>query len=111
VVVLEAAVLFEANWTSLVDEIWVTVATLSISQSILQSLLKETSGVTFADTAEEVAEALKGFVDLASKSLDGGLPKIERDLRPYTRRESARQLAILPEVATAETLPGIRRND
>jgi len=26
VVVLEAAILFEANWTSLVDEIWVTVA-------------------------------------------------------------------------------------
>ncbi len=42
VVVLEAAVLFEANWTPLVDEIWVTVA----SEPTVVNRVKERTGLT-----------------------------------------------------------------
>ena len=42
VVVLEAALLLEANWTSLVDEVWVTAA----SESTVLKRLKEKSGLS-----------------------------------------------------------------
>ena len=42
VVVLEAALLLEANWTSLVDEVWVTVA----AESTVLRRLKEKSGLS-----------------------------------------------------------------
>jgi dephospho-CoA kinase len=42
VVVLEAAVLMEANWTSLADEVWVTVA----SESAVLERLKQQRGLT-----------------------------------------------------------------
>ena len=41
VVVLEAAVLIEANWTSLVDEVWVTVA----SEAMVLKRLKQKRGL------------------------------------------------------------------
>jgi len=61
----------------------------------LHSMLERAEGVTFADTPEDVARALRQFVFTASKSPSGGLPKIKRDVRPFTRRESARQLSVL----------------
>ena len=42
VVVLEAAILLEANWTPLVDEVWVTVA----SESTVVQRVKERTGLT-----------------------------------------------------------------
>ncbi len=42
VVVLEAALLLEANWTSLVDEVWVTAA----AESTVLKRLKEKSGLS-----------------------------------------------------------------
>ena len=42
VVVLEAALLLEANWTSLADEVWVTVA----AESTVLRRLKEKSGLS-----------------------------------------------------------------
>ena len=42
VVVLEAAILIEANWTSLVDEVWVTIA----SEAAVIRRLKERNGLS-----------------------------------------------------------------
>ncbi len=41
IVVLEAAILIEANWTPLVDEIWVTVA----AESVVVARVKERTGL------------------------------------------------------------------
>lgn len=73
----------------------------------LAALLASAGGVTFADTPEEVALALMKFTEAASRSADGGLPKVERDVAPYTRRESAHQLAsLLDAVVLGDDLEG-----
>ena len=50
VVVLEAAVLIEANWTSLVDEVWVTVA----SEAMVLERLKKQRGLDEGQTLARI---------------------------------------------------------
>lgn len=74
----------------------------------LHALLEQAGGVTFADTPEDVAGALAQFVERAFASPDGGLPPVRRDVRPYSRRESARRLAaLLDAVAAGRDLAGL----
>lgn len=54
VVVLEAAVLIEANWTSLVDEVWVTVA----SEAIVLERLKKQRGLDEEQTLARIRSQL-----------------------------------------------------
>jgi len=54
VVVLEAPLLIEANWTSLVDEVWVTVA----SESTVLRRLKEKFGLTEPESLARIGSQL-----------------------------------------------------
>jgi len=54
VVVLEAAVLIEANWTSLVDEVWVTVA----SETVVLERLKQQRGLEEEQTLARIRNQL-----------------------------------------------------
>ncbi|TET17345.1 MAG: dephospho-CoA kinase [Dehalococcoidia bacterium] len=54
VVVLEAPVLIEANWTSLVDEVWVTVAT----ESTVLRRLKENFGLSEPESLARIHSQL-----------------------------------------------------
>ena len=54
VVVLEAPLLIEANWTSLVDEVWVTVA----SESTVLRRLKEKFGLTEPESLTRIHSQL-----------------------------------------------------
>lgn len=54
VVVLEAPVLIEANWTSLVDEVWVTVAT----ESAVLRRLKEKFGLSEPESLARIHSQL-----------------------------------------------------
>ena len=54
VVVLEAAVLIEANWTSLVDEVWVTV----VPEAIALERLKKQRGLEEAQTLARIRSQL-----------------------------------------------------
>ena len=54
VVVLEAVVLIEANWTSLVDEVWVTVA----PQAMVLKRLKEQRGLEEEQTLARIRSQL-----------------------------------------------------
>ncbi len=54
VVVLEAAVLLEANWTPLVDEVWVTVA----SESAVLERLKQQRGLAEEQTLARIRSQL-----------------------------------------------------
>ena len=54
VVVLEAALLLEANWTSLVDEVWVTAA----SESTVLRRLKEKSGLSEPESLARIRSQL-----------------------------------------------------
>ncbi len=53
-VVLEAAVLIEANWTSLVDEVWVTVA----PENVVLKRLKEQRGLVNNQTLARIRSQL-----------------------------------------------------
>lgn len=54
VVVLEAAVLLEANWTSLVDEVWVTVA----SEATVLKRIKQQRGLEETQTLARIRSQL-----------------------------------------------------
>ncbi len=54
VVVLEAAILLEAGWTSLVDEVWVTVA----SESTVLRRLQERTGLSQAESLARIRSQL-----------------------------------------------------
>ncbi len=54
VVVLEAAILIEANWTSLVDEVWVTVA----PEATVLKRLKEQRGLAEEQTLARIRSQL-----------------------------------------------------
>ena len=65
VVVLEAPLLIEAGWTSLVDEVWVTVA----SESTVLRRLKERMGLSESESLARIrsqlsSEARKDYADV-----------------------------------------------
>ncbi len=53
-VVLEAALLIEANWTSLVDEVWITVA----PEAVVLKRLKERRGLDEEETLARIRSQL-----------------------------------------------------
>ncbi len=76
VVVLEAAVLFEANWTPLVDEIWVTVA----SEPTVVQRVRERTGLSEEQIRSRIRSQLsneerKEKADLVISN-DGGLDEL-----------------------------------
>lgn len=54
VVVLEAAILIEANWTSLVDEVWVTI----VSEASVLARLKAQRGLSEEQTSARIRSQL-----------------------------------------------------
>ncbi len=81
VVVLEAAVLIEANWTSLVDEVWVTVA----SEPTILKRLKENRGLEEKQTLVRIrsqlsAEERAKHADVIINN-DGDLDKVKAKVK------------------------------
>jgi len=54
VVVLEASLLIEANWTNLVDQVWVTIA----PEAVITKRLKENKGLSKADVLARLQSQL-----------------------------------------------------
>lgn len=80
VVVLEAAVLFEANWTPLVDEIWVTVA----SEPTVVQRVRERTGLPEEQIRSRIRSQLsneerKEKADLVISN-DGGLDELREKI-------------------------------
>ncbi len=76
VVVLEAAILFEAGWTPLVDEIWITVA----SEPTVVQRVRERTGLPEEQIRSRIRSQLsneerKGKADLVISN-DGGLDEL-----------------------------------
>lgn len=77
VVVLEAAILFEAGWTPLVDEIWITVA----SEPTVVQRVRERTGLPEEQIRSRIRSQLsneerKGKADLVISN-DGGLDELQ----------------------------------
>ncbi|MFC2056087.1 dephospho-CoA kinase [Chloroflexota bacterium] len=86
VVVLEAAVLVEANWTSYVDEVWVTVA----HESAVLKRLKEQRGLEEEQTLARIHSQLSADERMKHADViinnDGGLNEVQAKVRELWER-------------------------
>ncbi|MFC1985112.1 dephospho-CoA kinase [Chloroflexota bacterium] len=81
VVVLEAAALIEANWASLVDEVWVTVA----SEAMVLERIKKQRGLAEEETLARIRSQLSSeerikHADVVIKN-DGDLDEVKAKVR------------------------------
>jgi dephospho-CoA kinase len=86
VVVLEAAVLIEANWTSLVDEVWVTVA----PEAMVLERLKKQRGLDEEQTSARIRSQLSSeerveHADVVIKN-DGDLEGVKAKVKELWAR-------------------------
>lgn len=86
VVVLEAAILIEANWRSLVDEVWVTVA----SEATVLERLKKQRGLDEAQTLARIRSQLSTderikYADVVINN-DGNLDKVKAKVKELWER-------------------------
>lgn len=86
VIVLEAAVLLEANWTPLVDEVWVTVA----SESAVLERLKQQRGLAEEQTLARIhsqltVEARTKHADIVINN-DGDLDEMRAKIKELWAR-------------------------
>ncbi len=86
VVVLEAAVLIEANWTSLVDEVWVTVA----PEAMVLERLKKQRGLDEEQTSARIRSQLSSeerveHADVVIKN-DGDLEEVKAKVKELWAR-------------------------
>lgn len=86
VVVLEAALLFEAGWTPLVDEIWITVA----SEPTVVQRVRERTGLPEEQIRSRIRSQLsneerKGKADLVISN-DGGLDELREKVEDLWER-------------------------
>ncbi len=81
VVVLEAALLFEAKWTSLVDEVWVTVA----SEADVLKRLKQQRGMEQEKTLARIQSQLSSEERIKQADViinnDGGVDELKAKVR------------------------------
>ncbi len=86
VVVLEAAILIEANWTSLVDEIWVTV----VSEATVLERLKKQRGLEEEQTLARMRSQLSTEVQLKYADVvinnDGNLDEVKAKVKELWER-------------------------
>jgi len=89
VVVLEAAVLIEANWTSLVDEVWVTVAS---EATVLERLKKQRGldeGQTLARIRSQISSEERAKQADVVINNDGDLDEVKTKVRELWARLQA----------------------
>jgi len=86
VVVLEAVVLIEANWTSLVDEVWVTVA----PQAMVLKRLKEQRGLEEEQTLARIRSQLSSEERIKHADVvinnDGNLDEVKAKVKELWER-------------------------
>ncbi len=86
VVVLEAAILIEANWTSLVDEVWVTVA----SETTVLKRLKKQRGLEEEQTLARIRSQLSAEERMKRADVvinnDGDLDEVKAKVRELWER-------------------------
>ena len=89
VVVLEAALLIEAGWTSLVDEVWVTVA----SEATVFKRLKEQRGLKKEETLARIRSQLSSAERIKHADVvisnDGDLDVMKTKVRELWQRHHA----------------------
>ncbi len=86
VVVLEAAILIEANWSSLVDEVWVTVA----SETMVLERLKKQRGLEEEQTLARIHSQLSTGERIKHADVvinnDGNLDKVKAKVKELWER-------------------------